>query len=189
MGSQAGHAAEPRGIKIVRRENMSDSEVFFKWSNDYSVSIPEIDEQHHELINILNRLFVAVSKREGHKVIAGIFDALLVYTQTHFTLEERLMKEANYPGFEAHKEEHWKLIAQLDDLGRKFMVEDKPIYFEMLSFLRTWLKEHILGCDIEYSAALQKVGFSTSSWERAAKVEFAAVAGTKRQWWRLWQAA
>ncbi len=168
---------------------MSDSEEFFKWSSDYSVNIPAIDQQHRELVNILNRLFIAVSKREGHKVIAGIFDALLVYTQTHFALEERLMKEAKYAGLDAHKEEHRRLIAQLDDLGRRFMVEDRPIYFEMLSFLRTWLKEHIQGSDIKYSAALQKVGFSTQSWERAAKLEFAAVAATKRQWWKLWQVA
>ncbi len=168
---------------------MSDSEVFFKWSNDYSVNIPEIDEQHHELVNILNRLFVAISKREGHKVVAGILDALVVYTQTHFALEERLMKDANYPGLAAHKEEHRRLIAQLDELARKFMLDEKPIYFEMLGFLRTWLREHILGSDIQYSTALQKAGFSTQAWERAAKIEFAAVAATRRQWWKLWQPA
>ena len=74
---------------------MSNDEVFFKWSNDYSVNIKTIDDQHQELVNILNRLFIAVSKREGSKVIASIFDALMSYTKTHFTLEERLMREAN----------------------------------------------------------------------------------------------
>lgn len=168
---------------------MSDIEVFFKWSDDYSVNIPAIDEQHQGLINILNRLFIAVSKREGYKVAAGIFDDLVAYTQTHFALEERLMEEAKYADFKQHKEEHEKLIAQLDDLSRKFMLEEKPIYFVMLSFLRSWLKEHILGCDIRYATAIQDAGFSTRAWERSAQVEFAAVAATKRQWWRLWQSA
>ena len=71
---------------------MSNEEVFFKWSPDYSVNIKTIDDQHQELVNILNRLFIAVSKREGDKVIAGILDALMSYTQTHFALEERLMQ-------------------------------------------------------------------------------------------------
>ena len=44
---------------------MSNDEVFFKWLPDYSVGIKTIDSQHQELVNILNRLFVAVSKREG----------------------------------------------------------------------------------------------------------------------------
>ena len=168
---------------------MTNDEVFFKWSSEYSVNIPTIDEQHQELVNILNRLFIAVSKREGNKVIAGILDALMDYTQTHFSLEERLMKEAKYEDFENHKQEHVKLIAQLDQLSKKYMLEEKPIYFEMLNFLRTWLKEHILGRDTKYSAALQKAGFSTTSWERQAKSEFAAMADKKKHWWQVWQSA
>lgn len=168
---------------------MPNDEVFFKWLSEYSVNIPTIDEQHQELVNILNRLFIAVSKREGNKVIAGILDALMEYTQTHFTLEERLMKEANYQDFEHHKHEHKKLIEQLDQLSKKYMVEDKPIYFELLNFLRNWLKEHILGCDTKYSAALQKAGFSTASWERQAQVEFASMVAKKTQWWKPWQSA
>ena len=165
---------------------MSHDEVFFKWSNDYSVNIPTIDEQHQELVNILNRLFVAVSKREGNKVIASILDALMSYTQTHFSLEERLMREANYKDLGAHMLEHKKLIEQLDQLSGKYMLDEKPIYFEMLSFLRTWLKEHIQGCDTKYSAAFQQAGFSTVSWERQAKVEFASMSSQKRHWWKVW---
>jgi hemerythrin len=164
---------------------MSNDEVFFKWSDTYSVNIPTIDEQHQELVNILNHLFVSVSKREGNKVIAGILDALMEYTQTHFALEERLMEEADYCDIESHKNEHKKLIGQLDQLCKKYMLEEKPIYFELLSFLRNWLREHILGCDSKYSAALQQGGFSTASWEKQAKLEFAAVAFKKKPWWKL----
>ena len=99
---------------FILGEHMSHEEVFFKWSQDYSVNIKTIDDQHRELVNILNRLFVAVSKREGEKVIAGILDALMSYTQTHFALEERLMRQAKYKDLEPHMEEHRKLLEQLD---------------------------------------------------------------------------
>lgn len=168
---------------------MSDIEEFFKWSDEYSVGIAEIDKEHKELVNILNRLFVAVSRREGHKVIAGILDALLAYTQTHFALEERLLQQAQYAGLAEHKEEHRLLIAQLDSLCKKFMVDEKPIYFEMLSFLRTWLREHIRGSDTKYSAALSRAGFSTAAWAEDAEFAFAEMASTRRQWWKLWQPA
>ncbi|MBU1448124.1 MAG: bacteriohemerythrin [Gammaproteobacteria bacterium] len=167
---------------------MSSDEVFFKWLPDYSVNIKTIDDQHQELVNILNRLFVAVSKREGDKAIAGILDALTSYTKTHFALEERLMREAKYQDLEPHMEEHRKLIAQLDELCRKHMMEEKPIYFEMLSFLKNWLKEHIQGVDTKYSAALQKSGFSVSAWEREATAEFALMSNSKK-WWEVWKAA
>lgn len=167
---------------------MSNEEVFFKWSQDYSVNIKTIDDQHRELVNILNRLFVAVSKREGDKAIAGILDALVSYTQTHFALEERLMRQAKYKDLEPHMEEHRKLLEQLDQLCKKHLVEEKAIYFEMLSFLKTWLKEHIQGVDTKYSAALQQAGFSVAAWEREATAEFALMSDSKK-WWEVWKAA
>lgn len=170
-------------------KEVSVNEVFFKWSNDYSVGIQTIDEQHQELVNILNRLFIAVSRREGSRVIGSILDALMSYTQTHFTLEERLMREANYKDIDSHMLVHKKLIEELEQLSRKYMLEETPIYFELLSFLRTWLKEHIQGCDTKYSAALQQAGFSTTSWERQARVEFASISYQKKPWWQIWQTA
>ena len=167
---------------------MSNEEVFFKWSSDYSVQIKTIDDQHQELVNILNRLFIAVSKREGDKAIAGILDALMSYTQTHFALEERLMRQAKYKDIESHMEEHRKLLEQLDKLCKKHLLEEKPIYFEMLSFLKTWLKEHILGVDTKYSATLQQAGFSVTAWEREATAEFAKMSDSKK-WWEMWKAA
>ena len=77
------------------------------------------------MINILNRLFVAVSKREGDKAIAEILDALMCYTQTHFELEERLMRQAKYKDLDAHIHEHQKLIEQVDHLSRKYLVEEE----------------------------------------------------------------
>jgi hemerythrin len=167
---------------------MDDSEIFFKWRPEYSVNIQTIDNQHQELVNILNRLFVAVSKREGDKAIAGILDALTSYTQTHFALEERLMRQAKNKDLEPHIAEHKKLLEQLDQLAKKHMVEEKTIYFEMLTFLKTWLKEHIQGVDTKYSAALQEVGFSVDAWEQEATAEFAAMSDSKK-WWELWKAA
>lgn len=165
---------------------MSNDEVFFKWLPEYSVGIKTIDSQHQELVNILNRLFIAVSKREGDKAIAGILDALMGYTKEHFVLEERLMQQAKYKDLEAHKLEHKKLIEQLDQLCKKHMLEEKPIYFEMMNFLKTWLKEHIQGVDTKYSAALQEAGYSVAAWEKEASAQFASMAEKTGRWWKVW---
>ncbi len=165
---------------------MSSDEVFFKWSNDYSVNIKTIDSQHQELVGILNRLFVAISKDEGDKTIAGIMDALLGYTKTHFSLEERLMKQANYSELDTHIEEHRKLIRQLNDICKKHLLEEKPVYFEMVCFLKSWLKNHIQGDDMKYSSALQRAGFSFTEWEREANALFAEMVEKTGRWWKIW---
>jgi hemerythrin len=66
------------------------------------------------------------------------------------------------------------------------MVEEKPIYFEMLGFLKRWLKGHILGVDTKYSIALQQAGFSVGAWEREATAEFKAMIDKTERWWRMW---
>jgi hemerythrin len=167
-------------------ENMSNDEVYFKWTPEYSVNIKTIDNQHQELVNMLNRLFVAVAQREGNNVIGGILEALRSYTKTHFSLEERLMEQAQYPDLEAHKREHQKLIAQLDELCRKHLTEDKPIYFEVLRFLKTWLKEHISSEDTKYSTALQQAKFPLEAWELEAAKEFNVMIEKTGRWWRIW---
>ena len=96
------------------------------------------------------------------------------------------MKQAKYKDLEAHKLEHKKLIEQLDQLCKKHLLEEKPIYFEMLSFLKTWLKEHIQDVDMQYSAALQEAGFSVAAWEKEASAEFATMVEKTGRWWKIW---
>ena len=164
---------------------MSNDNVFVKWSPDYSVNIQAIDKQHRELLNILNRLFITITRREGDKAIAGMLDVLMEYTKMHFLHEERLMQKAKYADIEAHKLEHRKLIEQLDQLRRKHLLEEKPIYSEMLGFLENWLMDHLIGVDTQYSLALQKAGFS-AAWEREASAEFLAMIDKTGRWWKLW---
>jgi len=142
---------------------MTSKDDFFNWSDDYNVNVKGLDEQHQELVDILNRLFVAVSRQEGKKAIIGTLDALLKYAEKHFALEEYLMQQANYSNIEVHKAEHRKLIEHLDQLCDKHSLEEKPIYFEMLNFLKSWFKDHILGVDMQYSEFLQQSGHSIAA--------------------------
>lgn len=140
---------------------MSNEEDFFKWSADYSVNVAAIDEQHKELVAILNRLFIAVSKLEGDKAIAETLDSLAKYTEKHFSLEENLMQQADYPDFEAHKAEHKRLLAQLDQFRNKQQLDQEHLHFEMLKFLKAWLKDHILRVDKKYYPAMQRAGITS----------------------------
>ena len=167
---------------------MSNAQQFFPWSPDYDIGIQPIDDQHRVLVNTLNRLSMAVARHDGEKVIAGIFDALMSYTRTHFNLEERLMRQAKYADIDAHIEEHQRLIGQLEQLFNRHFREAEPVYTELLEFMKVWLREHIQGVDTKYSADLRQSGFSLSNWERDATAEFALVESAKKQWWEVWRA-
>ena len=81
-----------------------------KWSDEYSVGVKQIDDQHKNLVDLINRLFDAMSLGKGKEVLGGVFDELKKYTIIHFQTEERLMVVYGYPDYEAHKKSHEDLV-------------------------------------------------------------------------------
>lgn len=132
-----------------------------EWSNDFSVGIQEIDEQHKILVNILNELTKAIEERRGTEVRNEIMDRLVEYTRIHFTVEESLMRILGYPQYEKHKHEHEKLLDQTNDLYSK-MNNSAVSTYELLFFLRSWLINHIMGSDKAYKEHFLKMGVEKS---------------------------
>ncbi len=62
--------------------------AFIAWTDELSVDIGEIDEQHKKLINMINDLSYAMSKGKGRDVIEAILVGLRDYTVEHFAHEE-----------------------------------------------------------------------------------------------------
>jgi len=82
--------------------------------------------------------------------------------------------------------EHKKLLEQLDQVCKKHLTEETPVYFETLRFLKTWLKAHFTGLDSEYSSLLHQSGFPLADWEKEAAAEFAVMVEKTGRWWRIW---
>ncbi|MFC2104815.1 hemerythrin domain-containing protein, partial [Bacteroidota bacterium] len=68
-----------------------------KWSDDYSVGINEIDNQHKGLVIIINELFNLISEGKSKNKLEEIFNHLTDYTKKHFTAEEKMMEKFAYP--------------------------------------------------------------------------------------------
>jgi hemerythrin len=124
--------------------------AFLEWSEKYSMGMDEIDEQHHQLFVLLNRLHKAVVDGAEQGTLGEILDELIDYTVNHFETEENLFKENNYPEYEAHKNQHDDLTGQVVELQNKFREGSATISFEVLDFLSEWLTNHTLDSDQKY---------------------------------------
>lgn len=165
--------------------------AFFEWTESMSVGIAEIDEQHKMLVDILNRLFLAVVQRESHEITIEILDTLVDYTKTHFGLEERLLLDAKYDAaeFAAHQREHRAFVGKISEAASKHLVEGKSVSFEIINFLKRWLREHILVTDKKYAVALKNAGYSTQAWTDLANSAMTAKQAEtpkRKQWWKVW---
>jgi hemerythrin len=61
------------------------------WGPKLSVGVPQIDDQHKKLIELVNRLNEAMIAGHGRDLIGSTLSELVKYTQYHFACEERLM--------------------------------------------------------------------------------------------------
>lgn len=140
-----------------------------EWSEELSVGIQEIDEQHKILVDLLNQLYGAIITRTDSSVIGDILDELTEYTIIHFAVEESLMRILDYPDYVEHKKQHEELANQVVDLKNKFKKNEVSIGMEMLNFLRNWLTKHILVEDKRY-APFMVAGGVKKSWTKQSWV-------------------
>ena len=118
-------------------------------------NIQKIDDQHEQLIQMINQLYKVVQTKNPPKdKISSILQSLIKYVQVHFKTEEDLFYQYNYPNSVSHKKEHDKFANQVLEFQKDFELGVQTVGFELLDFLKNWLVKHILVSDKKYSKYL-----------------------------------
>lgn len=129
-----------------------------RWSKTLMVNIPTIDEQHKQLVKMINDLHKAMKGREGTPAMERILNRLVEYTVMHFGTEEELFRKYKYPEREKHAEAHKKLVGKVSDFQKKMRSGDATISMDLMEFLKDWLVNHIKGTDAKYAPFLLEKG-------------------------------
>lgn len=144
---------------------MSEKKNFVEWTNELSVGIQEIDEQHKILIDLINRLFDEIIKGGNAEKVQEILDELVQYTIVHFSFEEALFRIFDYPDTQIHARHHVDLKHQVFELQEKVKSGGATVNTDLLLFLKKWLQNHILSEDKKYAPYLLKQGVK-STWDK-----------------------
>nr|CRH05761.1 Putative methyl-accepting chemotaxis sensory transducer [Candidatus Magnetococcus massalia] len=126
-----------------------DRNAFFQWRRDYTTGEESIDEQHRGLMAIINRLYDQLWDGEGSDDYQKILHELEEYTRNHLQHEESLLERRNAPGLAEHKQIHKQFIGQLVEFKNSAEEGRMTLSMEMLSFLKRWLRNHIIGADVQ----------------------------------------
>lgn len=132
--------------------------AFVNWTDELSVHVSVIDEQHKKLVGILNDIYDAMQLGQGAAIVSKILDNLVEYTIVHFSAEEKYMKEFNFKEYAAHKLEHENLVDQVKKFQADLAAGKVFISIEIMNFLRDWLSNHILVTDKKYTACFNQNG-------------------------------
>jgi len=124
--------------------------AYMQWGDQYMIGIKEIDAQHEQLFELVNRMHAAVVNGDYPSVGEKILEDLIDYVLEHFTTEERLFEAEGYPQYEEHKQQHDLLARQVLEIQEDFKAKKIMLTFELLDFLSDWLKNHTTDSDLQY---------------------------------------
>ena len=126
-----------------------------QWKEEYSVGVPELDEQHKGLVMLINRLTEAGHRPERIKSALAALDR---YTKEHFRAEEALMSSRHYEDLDEHRKQHQAFEEWLQAVKMVYNFSSSPDFFAdtVSTFLRNWLVNHILKTDMAYKPVLAK---------------------------------
>jgi hemerythrin len=130
------------------------------WTDDLSVGVAPIDEQHKTLMKRLNDVTGAIEAARGEREIANTLSFMSEYTEFHFSTEEKYMRECDYPGLETQKKKHQEFMDTLANLEKDFVEEGSTgaLADAINTFLMNWLTKHIQGLDQEFGRFLSEKG-------------------------------
>lgn len=115
------------------------------WKDTYSVGVEEIDDEHKELISLINMAEAAVCSQDDKEAVAKIASDMAFYALTHFSNEEVLMVSNDYPGYQEHREKHREFSAKAKEI--EDFIEASDDYcgsHELFRYLSEWLVDHIM---------------------------------------------
>ena len=152
----------PRAFRLYpaggTMNEMLDNMPTFRWDERYSVNVALLDRQHQRLFDIFSELNAALAAGDGGSAMDSVLRQLTDYAKAHFVAEEALMELHRFPGLEAHRAEHEGFQQDLARYVEKFRTSKAGTSVSLLFYLQSWLKEHILKTDKDYSAFLNDCG-------------------------------
>jgi len=115
------------------------------WDDRLVMGLPEIDRQHHKLINLINQLDEQTKAGKGKDAIG-----------------ERYFDQFGYADAEEHKQEHAALAEKVGNFAAELNSADESrvqaVLAELINFLSIWWKYHILDTDMKYARLFREKG-------------------------------
>ncbi len=137
---------------------MATTKSVIQWSKEMELNIPEIDEQHKKLVELLNHFYEESRRGMHEEAVRDFLKELRDYLIYHLDWEEKFLEEIGFEETEQHKKTH--------DMFKKFYAEEVNRYLknkdeqalrELVAFTLSWLYTHIMKTDKKYAKYYHEV--------------------------------
>jgi hemerythrin len=126
------------------------------WTESLNTGIPEIDQQHKQLIDQMNLLYNAIQNNKGSEEIQNIMTFLSSYVYQHFGYEENCMHRYKCPIATTNKSAHTQFINSLNEINEELNTKGASISLaiKVNQNLLEWFGNHIRKIDTQLKACM-----------------------------------
>ena len=123
--------------------------MYLNWDDTLAIGIDNIDNQHKELFDRLDRLLVAMKEEKGKNEITNTLNFLEEYVIKHFTEEEEIQRTNNYPLYDLQHKQHEEFKDELKKLKTAFEAtgESALLALNIQRKIINWIRGHIINLD------------------------------------------
>jgi hemerythrin len=141
----AAFAARPAAVQSLAIDNRPAAPAALQWNDALSTSVGEIDNQHKELIERINRLLAAFTRSTGREEMGRIVQFLADYVVLHFGTEERYMQKFGYTNITQHKAQHEQFVRSFGRIRDRLLAggTDPSLMEDTRQLVVDWLVNHI----------------------------------------------
>lgn len=117
------------------------------WKDEHSINVKEIDEQHKKIVELVNSIHLSIKSSADKSELEEKLSHLIDYTRMHFSTEEQLMQQYDYPEFSRHQREHKILLQHLERVLAVVSSGEYPAFCSDYNVSTDWAVIHILESD------------------------------------------
>jgi hemerythrin-like metal-binding protein len=117
-----------------------------------------VDAEHDLQMQMLDSLAAAIENRGSFASMKLVLEQFIEFSDMHFLSEQLVMRLHSYPGYEAHLEEHTRLMKKVCEIREKVFRGEKIPTLELIKESRAWLLTHVASHDMAFGEFLRLSG-------------------------------
>lgn len=120
------------------------AEVRFVWDDSYVIGLPDIDEQHRLLFDMIEGLAAVAEGRSSSDAMTDRMGRLVALARSHLQYEETLASRHPDRGYEPAAREHADFLKKIEGLARYLETAPVDALHTTVEFLKDWVIDHTL---------------------------------------------
>lgn len=130
----------------------------FIWTKDLETGNTLIDQEHKQLFEAINSLLNACNAGKGRAELEKTTKFLYDYTTKHFSDEEKLQVQYQYPDYTNHRQYHESFKKVVAEISAQLKTEGPTVALvgKVNSSITGWLLNHIKKEDVKVAAHIKQ---------------------------------